>query len=392
MKRLGGTIVLTILLGCLGGTISRVAAFMVDVPASKDNTLYEDAQGAVSNGAGSHFFVGTTASGSKRRGLIAFDIAGHLPAGAVITSVMLQLDMTKTIAGRQNITLHKVLANWGEGNSDALDDEGQGAPAAAADATWKHRFFPNTLWATVGGNFAATASATTPVDALGVYTWGSTPGMVADVQAWLNQPTSNFGWLLRGNEATTTTAKRFDTKESVADNGPLLTVEFSLTCAGQAVTILGTPGDDMLLGTAGADVIAGLRGNDVIYGLGGHDTICGGEGDDVIFGGSGLDLLLGEAGNDVLHGGPDADRLLGGSGHDILLGEDGDDILNGESGDDSLHGGSGNDQLVGGIGHDILRGDAGDDALNGGTNLDVCDGGSDTDTGTSDCDTSVNIP
>ena len=45
--------------------------------------------------------------------------------------------------------------------------------------------------------------------------------------------------------------------------------ESSTACFGQAATIVGTEGDDVLKGTDGADVISGLGGTDVIDGLGG---------------------------------------------------------------------------------------------------------------------------
>ena len=51
--------------------------------------------------------------------------------------------------------------------------------------------------------------------------------MVADVQAWLDNPTENFGWIVIGNESTHTTAKRFDTWEnSNAVNHPKIEVTY----------------------------------------------------------------------------------------------------------------------------------------------------------------------
>jgi hypothetical protein len=49
--------------------------------------------------------------------------------------------------------------------------------------------------------------------------------MVADVQSWVDNPSSNFGWLLLGNEASAPTAKSFDSRES--GNGPVLVVTFN---------------------------------------------------------------------------------------------------------------------------------------------------------------------
>ena len=48
--------------------------------------------------------------------------------------------------------------------------------------------------------------------------------MVADVQSWLDNPASNFGWLVLGDESTIATAKRFDTRESASP--PVLTIQF----------------------------------------------------------------------------------------------------------------------------------------------------------------------
>ena len=82
-------------------------------------------------------------------------------------------------------------------------------------------------------------------------------------------------------------------------------------CAGQAPTIVGTAGDDVLRGGPGRDVVIGLGGDDTIRGLGGDDLLCGGEGTDVVRGGAGDDLLLGGLGAGVLSGGAGDDRLIG---------------------------------------------------------------------------------
>lgn len=117
----------------------------------------------------------------------------------------------------------------------------------------------------------------------------------------------------------------------------------AVDCFGQAATMTGTPGDDLLEGTPGRDVIVGLGGNDTISGLGGADRICGGDGDDVTRGDAGADRLDGGAGND---------RLAGGGGADLVLGGDGADTLRGQGGDDNLAGGGGADAAAGGLGSD----------------------------------------
>jgi hypothetical protein len=196
---------------------------------SKDNTLFEDTAGSRSNGAGQHIFVGNTNGGSIRRGVMAFDIAGNIPARATINSVTLTLHMSRTSASTpQNIGLHRLLADWGEGTSDASANEGSGVAATPGDATWIHRFFDTDTWAEPGGDFAPTASASTPGAGIGSYTWGPTPEITAEVQGWLDDPSSNFGWLLKGNEEENGTAKRFESKENeVPESRPALVIEFT---------------------------------------------------------------------------------------------------------------------------------------------------------------------
>jgi hypothetical protein len=227
-------IFLTILALCLAifwSMDSSYAQVQITLSASHDNTLYEHNQGLLSNGAGQHFFVGRTAplnGGVLRRGLIAFSIADSIPAGASVESVILTLFMSKTISGSQTVSLRKVSASWGEGTSNAPTNEGGGASATDDDATWIHRFYDSDLWATSGGDYSATVSASQSVGSIGSYAWGSTDEMVANVQDWLDNPLQNFGWILIGNEATTTTAKRFDTKEHpTVGNRPVMTVTYS---------------------------------------------------------------------------------------------------------------------------------------------------------------------
>ncbi|NUO83035.1 DNRLRE domain-containing protein [candidate division KSB1 bacterium] len=165
------------------------------------------------------------------RTLLAFDIAGNIPAGATILSAKLTLFLSKAFApSEQTVVLHRVLTDWGEGASDATGEEGGGANAALGDATWRHTFFNTQFWTNLGGDFAPTASANqTVADSGAFYSWGSTPEMVADVQAWLSAPASNFGWLLISNESTNGSAKRFDSRQNpIAERRPVLNVMYTM--------------------------------------------------------------------------------------------------------------------------------------------------------------------
>ena len=207
------------------------APLAITIGASKDNTLYESADGSLSNGSGEHLFVGrSNTSNTSRRAVIAFDIASSIPAGSTISSVTLTLNMSRAVQapGPQTLALHSLTADWGEGSSDADGNEGSGASSTSGDATWVHSFFSATKWGSAGGDFSGTASATASVVGIGAYTWGSTSQMVNDVQGWLDNPSSNFGWLLQGNESTNKTTKRFDSRENgTPSNRPALTVEYA---------------------------------------------------------------------------------------------------------------------------------------------------------------------
>jgi hypothetical protein len=134
------------------------------------------------------------------------------------------MNMSRTISDTRTVELHKLLADWGEGTSNADAQEGEGAPATPNDATWRHRFYNTIFWTTQGGDFSATVSASQSVGGIGEYVWSSAQ-MVADVQSWLDNPASNFGWLVLGDESTSPTSKRFDTRESTSP--PVLTIEYT---------------------------------------------------------------------------------------------------------------------------------------------------------------------
>ena len=221
-----GTLVPLMLAAVLGGIAPSLAsATTININPIKDNTLYEfvPLDGDRSNALGVHFFAGMTAESLIRRGVLAFNIAGSIPPGSTITSVSLSMNMSRTISDTRTVELHVLLADWGEGTSNADAQEGEGAPATPNDATWRHRFYNTIFWTTQGGDFSATVSASQSVGGIGVYIWNSAQ-MVADVQSWLDNPASNFGWLVLGDESTSPTSKRFDTRESASP--PVLTIQY----------------------------------------------------------------------------------------------------------------------------------------------------------------------
>ncbi len=206
----------------------------VELEPSRDTSIFSESAD-LSNGSGVRLFVGLTQLGDARRALVAFDVAGTVPAGARIQSATLQLVMSRTIAGPQDVTLHALFADWGEGGSNASGQEGKGAPAEQGDATWLYRDYnvadpaSSPAWTTPGGDFNPAASAVTSVDDNGPYVWTSAT-MATEVQAWLDAPGTNHGWIVLGSEPPggNTTAKRFDSRDiNTAELRPRLTIVYA---------------------------------------------------------------------------------------------------------------------------------------------------------------------
>jgi hypothetical protein len=194
--------------------------------AARDATLIESEGGTLANGSGSGLFVGrnSQAANGRRRALLAFDLAGEIPPGARITAAELLLELTPSHPDLSWISVHRLLAEWGEG--PAASSGGGGAPAQAGDATWLHAVSPDRLWVVPGGEFAPDPSAETRVGDVGPYRFAS-EALAADAQAWLDGSSTEFGWILLGDETQPSTAKRFASREAeAAAVSPALVVRF----------------------------------------------------------------------------------------------------------------------------------------------------------------------
>ncbi len=215
------------LLPCLAALALPLAAqTTVNVPCAADNTLYDSATGALSNGAGIGMFVGLTGTGGIRRAVVRFNVAATVPANAKVLSATISLNVAQsTVALPMTITGHRLLTAWGEGTSVA---PGNGGGASTAnDATWIHGFWPALNWTTPGGDFNSTPSMLLSMPPFGPFSSLPSADATADVQNWLNNPATNFGWLLKSDELLASTAHRLDTKESTGLK-PTLVVTYLL--------------------------------------------------------------------------------------------------------------------------------------------------------------------
>ena len=214
-------------LGLAGWLAMPAEAATVALSASQYNTLFGPGNAANSMGAGQHMFAGGT---RKDRALIAFNL-GAIPAGATINSASVVMYMDRANGSTTYaMYLNEVTSAWGAGAShiaagaDGYDQDlgirgggGSGVASTNNDANWNYRICNKSNpaasipWTTAGGDFEAIPSAATGVGA-GMSTSGMTPlqctwtgtGLAADVQAWLDGTDANYGWMLKGDELSST--------------------------------------------------------------------------------------------------------------------------------------------------------------------------------------------
>ena len=215
------------------------------IQPSADTSIFA---GAPNNNLGSNanFFVGGNGVGFPGRGLIRFDPAPSIPSNAVIQSVTLVFNVvvvSQESPGPATYQLRRVLAGWEEGDGTG----NTGSAALSGEVTWNNRVHPSTPWGQPGGtitnDFSETISASTTLGNVGNYTIQSTPGLVADVQNWLQHPGTNFGWvMICESETTQFTSRRIASREN-AGNGPQLIVAYALASRTRIEWIAATNGN-----------------------------------------------------------------------------------------------------------------------------------------------------
>jgi autotransporter-associated beta strand protein len=230
------------------GAFSWVRADEVNIGVEQDATLLGGSDAVTNNSlADPGIFAGTDGDGNPKRGLIEFNIAGAVPAGATITGVQLQLTEgqyagmggggTGGTTGPETISLYDETQAWGQPSNfvgaSTFGGTGHGAAPDPGDATWNYSFYGSTMWTTAGGDWTSSLPDLADASVTGTltsYTWSSA-AMVTDVQNWLDDPTANFGWLLKNaDETNIRTFRAFWSAEGAAANDdPSIAPELSVT-------------------------------------------------------------------------------------------------------------------------------------------------------------------
>ena len=174
-------------------------------------------------------FAGTIRTGFVRRALVRVDL-GDIPPGSVVTDATLEMTVERSGEnfGAFDLGLHPVLREWTEGDVTAPGSEGGvGSPANSGDPTWNSAAHNGTPWDNIGGDFAETPSATASAGQfLSIVEWGG-EGLIADIQRWIDDPASNFGWMIVSSiEDQNQRVKKLVSSEGTTAR-PRLTVEIT---------------------------------------------------------------------------------------------------------------------------------------------------------------------
>lgn len=217
-------------------SLPPVHAEVITLNPVADTTLIQVDPNA--NLGGTDFFnAGTAGNGNRNRAIMLFSLSEFIPAGSTINNVSVMLDIVRQPAvdlAPALFSLRRMNVSWSEGDKVPIEEgsPGLGAPATEGDATWLYRSVGGEAWSTPGGregvDFSSTVSSTAFVYGIGdPVQFESTTELTADVQLWLDNPDSNFGWMLMTEtEQVRKSARSFASRED-PNGGPMLIIDFT---------------------------------------------------------------------------------------------------------------------------------------------------------------------
>jgi hypothetical protein len=140
--------------------------------------------------------------------LLAWDLS-QVPAGSVVESVTIQLNITNTSS--QTYELYAMLRQWDENA-----------------ATW-NQAMNGSAWAVAGaqgtGDHGTTAIGSISPTDKGLYQLSLNAAGIAAVQAWIDNPNSNFGLIIQ--DYSNSSGADFTTREtSTVSERPRLTITY----------------------------------------------------------------------------------------------------------------------------------------------------------------------
>ncbi|OEC01259.1 hypothetical protein GY31_13200 [Lysinibacillus sphaericus] len=187
--------------------------------ANMEDTTIRSAAPTQTGGNDFELGVGTAVGGNTVRSLLKFDLS-VVPSSTTIVSADLNLWFSSTNNNSPiSINLHNVTSPWEENQ-----------------ASWTYaKTIPYTTWKTAGGDFSTNTIGS-------VKNIGTPPTNIADamvnwkvplnvVQGWINNPSTNYGFLLKGDNEATQIYKKFASSEQSTLNQykPQLVVTYKTT-------------------------------------------------------------------------------------------------------------------------------------------------------------------
>jgi hypothetical protein len=222
--------------------LHRAQALTTNLVPVADTDLW---QGAPDNNLGhqSYMPIGTSNFGNRGRGLVKFDLS-RIPASATVNSATMTLKIVFDHDGSLAIAVHRMLRDWTEGTGIGGPGGGDiGSAAQTGEPTWNNRAHPDMGWGAAGGSagvdFASAASVSvTPAGAAVTF---SSATLTAEVQAFVTDASTNFGWLVKHvNEGTGFNGgRRIATREDSL-NTPTLVVDYTVPSPPNPPTIFET--------------------------------------------------------------------------------------------------------------------------------------------------------
>ncbi|QPQ35658.1 DNRLRE domain-containing protein [Lysinibacillus sp. JNUCC-52] len=195
------------------------AIVRLQTSANMEDTTIRSAAPTQTGGNDFELGVGTAVGGNTVRSLLKFDLSA-VPSSTTIVSADLNLWFSSTNNNSPiAINLHNLTSTWEENQ-----------------ASWTYaKTTPYTTWKTAGGDFSSNKLGT-------VKDIGTPPTSIADamvnwkvplnvVQGWINNPSTNYGLLLKGDNEASQIYKKFASSEQSTLNKykPQLVVTYKTT-------------------------------------------------------------------------------------------------------------------------------------------------------------------